>query len=160
MNRDGWEGAGTAEARAAQLADLAKQRWADVDGGEPALQPQFPDTVPEGLDPITAEFFEYYVKSNDRGRHPRSIGAFTLTSFPAHINFGALRNLEDIAPRPALVVTGDRAHSKWMSDEVVAKTDGAAEEVVVPGARHIDLYDDTALIPFDRLEAFFTEHLR
>jgi uncharacterized protein len=31
--------------------------------------------------------------------------------------------------------------------------------VVVPGARHIDLYDRTDLIPFESLETFFLEQL-
>jgi uncharacterized protein len=30
---------------------------------------------------------------------------------------------------------------------------------VIPGARHIDLYDRTDLIPFDTLETFFTKNL-
>ena len=30
-----------------------------------------------------------------------------------------------------------------------------SELVVVPGAEHIDLYDRTDLIPFDKLETFF-----
>ncbi|MFV0458307.1 MAG: alpha/beta hydrolase [Actinomycetales bacterium] len=160
VNRNGWMGWTTDEQRRDQLGEAAKQRWADVDAGEPALQPQFPEQMPaDGLDPITHEFFEYYVKSNDRGWHPRSIGAFTLTSAPAHINFGALANLDDIAPRPILLVTGDQAHSKWFSDDVVTATGGHAREVVVEGARHVDLYDDTSLIPFDRLEEFFAKAL-
>ena len=32
--------------------------------------------------------------------------------------------------------------------------------MIVPDARHIDLYDDVEKIPFDKLEAFFTEQLR
>ena len=36
---------------------------------------------------------------------------------------------------------------------------GPKELVVVPGARHIDLYDRTDLIPFDELEEFFTKNL-
>lgn len=30
---------------------------------------------------------------------------------------------------------------------------------MVPGARHIDFYDRTDLIPFDTIEAFFTDNL-
>ena len=152
--RNGWLNSGTAEDRQKTLADIAAQRWADVDAGQPALSPTFPA---EGLDPITAEFFEYYVA--DRGHHSRSIGGFTITSNAAHINFGELRHLDDIAPRPILLVTGDQAHSKWFSNAVHEKATGPKELVVVPGARHIDLYDRTDLIPFDALETFFTKHL-
>ena len=67
--------------------------------------------------------------------------------------------LEDIAPRRILLVTGDQAHSRYFSDTVHEQTKGWSELVVVPGARHIDLYDRTDLIPFDRLESFFLENL-
>ncbi|HYE58839.1 MAG TPA: alpha/beta hydrolase [Rhodothermales bacterium] len=157
MNRNGWEDTMSDEARRQTLEGLASQRWADVDAGQPKLQPTFPAEIPEGLDPITAEFFEYYVA--DRGRHPRSIGGFTITSGMSHINAGALSHLEDIAPRRILLITGDQAHSRYFSDTVHAQTKGWSELVVVPGARHIDLYDRVDLIPWDTLTAFFTGHL-
>lgn len=158
VQRNGWLDSGTSEDRQKTLAGLAEQRWADVDAGTPALSPTFPAEIPaEGLDPITAEFFEYYV--GGRGHHPRSIGGFTITSGAAHVNFGELRHLDDIAPRPILLVTGDQAHSKWFSDAVLEKATGAKELLVVPGARHIDLYDRTDLIPFDALETFFAKNL-
>lgn len=46
---------------------------------------------------MTAEFHKYYVA--DHGHHPCSVGAFTVTSGAAHVNFGALRHLKDIAQR-------------------------------------------------------------
>jgi fermentation-respiration switch protein FrsA (DUF1100 family) len=158
VKRNGWLDNGTAKDRRETLADIAAQRWADVDAGEPALSPTFPSEIPAvGLDPVTAEFFEYYVA--DRGHHPRSIGGFTVTSDAAHINFGELRHLGDIAPRPILLVTGEHAHSRWFSDAVHEKATGPKELVVVPEARHIDLYDRTDLIPFDTLETFFAKNL-
>lgn len=33
------------------------------------------------------------------------------------------------------------------------------ELYIVPNAGHVDLYDKTDVIPFDKLDAFFTEHL-
>ncbi len=157
VQRNGWQDSASDDDRRRTLEDLASQRWADVDAGEPQLQPTFPAEIPDGLDPITGEFFEYYVA--DRGHHPRSIGGFTVTSGMSHINFGALRHLSDIAPRPILLITGDRAHSRYFSDTVHEQATGPKELVVVPGARHIDLYDRTELIPFDRLEKFFADNL-
>jgi hypothetical protein len=158
VKRNGWLNNGTSEDRQKTLSDIAVQRWADVDAGEPKLLPTFPSEIPaEGLGPITAEFFEYYVA--DRGHHPRSIGGFTITSDASHINFGELRHLADIAPRPILLITGEQAHSRWFSDDIMEKATGPKELVVVPGARHIDLYDRTDLIPFDTLETFFTKNL-
>jgi uncharacterized protein len=159
VSRYGWQDSMTADERRKGLSDIAAQRWRDVDAGEPALTPTFPGEIPHaGLDPILSEFFEYYVA--DRGRHPRSIGGFTITSSAAHINFGELRHLEEIAPRPILLITGDQAHSRYFSDTVYEQAPGPKELVVVPGARHIDLYDRTDLIPFDGLETFFATSLK
>lgn len=141
------------------LAEMAEQRWKDVDSGtEPALEWTFPQEYhPEGLDAMTAEFHEYYVL--DRGHHPRSIGGFTITSYPSHIAFGPLQHVADISPRPVLMITGDRARTRSITEEAYAQAQDPKELVVVPGARHIDLYDNTALIPFDTLETFFTKNL-
>ena len=158
VTRNGWLDSQSDEERRAGLEGIATQRWADVDAGEPALTPVFPhDFKPESLDPVTAEFHEYYV--TDRGHHPRSIGGFTVTSMLSHINLGALAHLQDIAPRPILLITGENAHSRYFSDTVYEQAAEPKELVVVPGARHIDLYDRTDLIPFDKLESFFTENL-
>ncbi|MCD4850607.1 alpha/beta hydrolase [Arthrobacter sp. AK01] len=154
VKRDGWKNQGTDEQRRALLKSIAAQRWKDVDEGAPALEPTFPSEFDiEELDPVTAEFFEYYVTA--RGRHPRSVGAFTITSEAAHVNFGAVRHLEDIAPRPILLITGEHAHSRYFSEDVYSRAPGPKELVVVAGARHIDLYDRTDMIPFDKLEEFF-----
>ncbi|QYX76643.1 alpha/beta hydrolase [Streptomyces akebiae] len=157
LTRGGWQDTMSDEERQTGLNKLAEQRWTDVDAGEPALTPTFPTEIPDGLDPVTSEFFEFYV--TDRGRHPRSIGGFTITSGMSHINYGALRHLPDIAPRPILLITGEHAHSRYFSDTVHEQATGPKKLVVVPGARHIDLYDRTDLIPFEELEEFFTKNL-
>jgi uncharacterized protein len=158
VNRNGWQDAMGDDERRKRLVDLADQRWRDVDEGQPAVTPTFPSEIPgDGLDAITAEFFEYYVA--ERGHHPRSIGGFTITSAMAHINAGAVAHLADIAPRRILLITGDQAHSRYFSDTVHEQTEEWSDLVVVPGARHIDLYDRTDLIPFDTLETFFVEQL-
>lgn len=158
VTRNGWQNSQSDDERQKTLRDLADQRWKDVDAGEPELTPTFPEEVPaDGLDPITSEFFEYYVA--DRGRHPRSIGGFTVTSAMSHINFGEVSHLADIGPRPIMLVTGDKAHSRYFSDTIHEQSTGPKDLVVVPGARHIDLYDRTDLIPFDQLETFFAKNL-
>lgn len=32
--------------------------------------------------------------------------------------------------------------------------------MIIPGANHVDLYDNRNAIPFDKLEAFFDNNLR
>lgn len=155
----GFFGEQTAEQRKAQLAEVAQVRWQDVDNGTAQIQPGFPEDrkIPEDLDPITSEFFEFYV--TDRGWHPRSIGAFTLNSFMAHPYAGELHHLEDISPRPVMLITGDQAHSRHFAEQAYEKLQEPKELVVQPDTRHIDLYDDIAKIPFDRLTEFFRENL-
>ena len=51
------------------------------------------------------------------------------------------------------------AHSRYYSEDAYERATEPKEFYVVPNAGHVDLYDKTDLIPFDKLEAFFTEHL-
>ncbi|MDO4686784.1 MAG: alpha/beta hydrolase, partial [Corynebacterium sp.] len=111
----------------------------------------------EELDPITQEFFEYYV--TDRGRHPHATGAFTVTSAPSHISYGGLRYLDDLMPRPILVLAGEHAHSRSLSETIYQDYNGPKELVIVSDANHIDLYDRVEMIPFDTIEDFFRSSL-
>jgi fermentation-respiration switch protein FrsA (DUF1100 family) len=58
-----------------------------------------------------------------------------------------------------LFITGDQAHSKEFSEDAYRRAAEPKELVHVPGAGHVDLYDRVDLIPWDRLETFFTRHL-
>ena len=54
---------------------------------------------------------------------------------------------------------GDRAHSKFFSENAYAAAKEPTEIYVVKDAEHIDLYDKADRIPFEKLAAFFTENL-
>lgn len=140
------------------LDQVGQQRWEDFGKAAPQLTPAFPAEIPEGLDPITSEFFEYYVAP--RGHHPNSIGAFTVSSDMSFMNFPLMTHLESISPRPVMFIIGEDAHSRYFSEDAYEMAAEPKELYVVPGARHIDLYDRVDMIPFDRLEAFFKESLR
>ena len=157
--RKGWKDGMTDEQRNQTLDQLGEQRWEDFENGTPKLTRQFPSEIPkEGLDPITSEFFEYYVAP--RGHHPRSIGAFTITSAMSFMNFPLMNHIDTISPRPILFVIGENAHSRYFSEDAYKLAAEPKELYIVPGARHIDLYDDVNLIPFDKLTSFFTEYLK
>ena len=70
-----------------------------------------------------------------------------------------MEHIKEFSPRPLLLITGDKAHSKYFSDAVYEAANGPKEEIVVPGATHTDLYDQMDKIPFDRLVAFFNKYL-
>lgn len=114
----------------------------------------FDDTT----DPIGREFGEFY--STPRGYHPNSITQFTLTSNMSFMNFPLLENIKTISPRPILFVFGDNAHSSYFSEDAYKEAIEPKELCIVPGANHVDLYDNTDKILFDKLQSFFKENLK
>jgi len=160
--RNGWEDGMSAEERGKMLDELGEQRWKDFEKGEPMLPEGFPSeptaSVPEGLDPIMSEFWEYYAM--ERGHHPRSHGPFTATSNMAFMNFPLLNFIADISPRPILFIMGEKAHSRYFTEDAYKMAKEPKELLIIPGARHIDLYDRTDMIPFDKLDDFFTKALQ
>jgi fermentation-respiration switch protein FrsA (DUF1100 family) len=150
------------EQRNKYLDQISEQRWKDLDSGKMQIAFTYPskpiDKVPDGLDPLTSEFYEYYAMK--RGHHPNSIGGFTITSDMSFFNFPLMNDIETISPRPILFVVGDKAVSRFFSDDAFKRAAEPKEMYVVPNARHIDLYDRTDLIPFDKLESFFRQNLK
>lgn len=142
-----------------ELPKLNEQRWKDFENGSPEYLPSFPETpaeeVPEGLDPVSAEFYSYY--GLKRGHHPNARGGFTTTSQLAMLNFRSLDFVNQISPRPILMIVGENSHSKFFSENVYKAAAEPKELYVVPDAIHIDLYDRLDKIPFDKLESFFKE---
>ena len=59
-----------------------------------------------------------------------------------------------------LFITGNQAHSREFSEEAYKLAAEPKEIIMIPGAGHVDLYDRTKLIPFDKLANFFTLHLK
>jgi len=141
-----------------QLKEIAEQRYIDFEAGHPAMAPKAQLGSVDAMDPVTREFAEFYQAS--RGYHHNSTTQFSLTSNPAFMNFSLLDHLEDISPRPILLIVGENAHSRFFSDAVYKKAQEPKEMYVVPGANHVDLYDKTDLIPFDKLDEFFTDNLK
>ena len=141
---------------------IARQRWVDAEEGEQQYNPYFPEepleSVPAQLEEPTAEWFRFYALK--RGFHPRSRGGFTTTSDLAMMNFPLLDYIHEISPRPILFVVGDRAHSKFFSENAYAAAREPKELYTVADAEHIDLYDRIDRIPFEKLEAFFRDNLK
>ncbi|MET8983130.1 alpha/beta hydrolase [Streptomyces sp. NPDC004539] len=138
------------------LAKAAEQRWAEYDGGE--VRYSGGSAVPSKPSQQAAadEFAEYC--ATPRGRHPRS-HPLTLTSNGAIANFMPLAQIELTAPRPLLFIAGEKAHSRYYSEDAYAQAPKPRELHVVPGAGHVDLYDKVELIPWRKLTGFFDQHL-
>ena len=140
---------------------LAEKRWEDAEKGQPEYIPGFPeepfDAVPDGVEEPAAEWLRFYAVK--RGHHPNARGGFTTTSNLSFMNYKLLDFVDEISPRPILMVVGDRAHSKFFSESVYAAANEPKELYVVEDAEHIDLYDRVDRIPFNKLEEFFKQNL-
>ena len=156
-NREGVGKTMTDEDRRKALEAVAAQRWSEVDGGTVSYT-TLPDEIDDKTDPITREFFEYY--RMPRGRHPRSRAAVSLTSSASYFQFRPLEHVDTISPRPILLIAGEKAHSRYFTEDAYKLAAEPKTLMIVPGAGHVDLYDQVKLIPFDKLSAFFAEHLR
>jgi fermentation-respiration switch protein FrsA (DUF1100 family) len=155
MHAKGFGDSLSEEDRNAMLDTLAQLRYAEFEGNAPVLTERgAPIGFDENTNPIGREFGEFY--STPRGYHPNSITQFTMTSAMSFMNFPLLANITSISPRPILFVIGEHAHSRYFSEDAYELAGEAKELFIVPDANHVDLYDKTNLIPFDKLESFFT----
>ena len=141
---------------------LSRQRWVDAEQGYPEYIPYFPEEpiekVPAELTEPTAEWFRFYAL--ERGYHPEARGGFTTTSDMAMMNYRLLDYIDEISPRPILFIVGDRAHSRFFSEGAYERAKQPKEIYVVKDAEHIDLYDRTDRIPFDKITEFFKSALK
>ena len=139
------------------LQEVAAQRWAEVDGGERTMVIGTPQVLTAASTDIDREFYDYY--RTPRGQHSRATTAFSRTSDAQMMLFWSYQHLNWISPRPVLFITGDRAHSRSFSEHAYRRASDPKELFIVPGAGHVDLYDRVKLIPWEKLESFFDEHL-
>ena len=150
----------TGEERQAMLDRLSMQRWADVDNGAAEVNRMYPadspyPEMPDGVEGLNVEWYTFYAL--ERGWHPNAGGAFTATSNMAFMNYPLLSHIAEISPRPILFIVGENAHSVAYSERAYENASEPKELYVVPDAIHIDLYDRTDLIPFDKIEDFFKD---
>ena len=61
-----------------------------------------------------------------------------------------------------LVIHGEKAHSRYMGEDAFKLLKGDNKELmIIPGATHVDLYDDVkGVIPYDKMESFFNTYLK
>jgi hypothetical protein len=149
------------EAKTGKSIRGAHELEVDAKGDVLTFDTMFPDKLPADANPVIKDFFGYYV---GRAYHPRAINSNTLawdsTTPYGFFDFRLMDNIDELGETPVLLITGDKAHSKYFSDNVYEKIAGPKEEIVVPGATHVDLYDQMDKIPFDRLIAFFDKNLK
>lgn len=151
----------SAEARNALRKSLAAQRTEDYRNGFQKPGGGVPDVLPADAPQFLKDYYDYY--KTERGYHPRSLnsnqGRNATTPIP-FINFPLMSRADEIESS-VLIIHGEKAHSRYFGEAAFKKLTGDNKELmIIPGASHTDLYDNLALIPFDRLEAFFKENLK
>ena len=154
------DAADNADARYKMRQELNAQRTEDYRTGtypRTVMNPKPADDAPQFL----KDYYDYY--KTERGYHPRSINSglgWCKTSSLAFLNAPLLAYSNEIRSA-VLLVHGEKAHSRYFSEDAFKKLKGDNKELmIVPGAVHTDLYDRTDIIPFDKIERFFLEHLK
>ena len=155
----GYNDSVTLAQRTKMLEQLSRQRWQDAGKGTPAYGPVSLE-LKGGEPQFVVEYADYY--KTPRGFHPRAINSnasWTLTNPLSFMNMPLLAYIKEIAPRPVLLIHGENAHSRYFSETAYAAAAEPKELLIIPGANHTDLYDRVDMIPFDKLQSFFNQHL-
>jgi fermentation-respiration switch protein FrsA (DUF1100 family) len=144
------------------LEEMSRQRWADAERGSTAPGSRIlPETLDGITHAVTRMYFDYYRTS--RGFHPRSPnsnGAWTATAPMSFMNLPLLTYIAEISPQPLLLIAGDKAHSRYFSEDAEKAAAQPNELMIINDANDLDLYDRADKIPFDGITEFFGKNLR
>ena len=141
---------------------LAEQRTKDYAAGTYQRAGGVIDPLPEDAPWFVKDYHAYY--KTPRGYHKRSgnstdgwnvIGCQSFLNQPLLAWAGEIEN-------PVLLIHGEKAHSRYFSEYAFSLLTGSNKELmIIPGASHVDLYDDVAgVIPYDKIERFFKTNLK
>ncbi len=137
------------------------QRTLDYKNGTYALAGGVVDPLPEDAPQFVKDYYAYY--KTERGYHPRSLNSnngWNVTSSLSFMNMPILQYSHEIRSA-VLVIHGEKAHSRYFGEDAFQRLTGENKELlIVPGASHTDLYDQTNIIPFEKLNAFFGANLK
>lgn len=147
--------------RMATRKAISDQRTIDYKNGYYKRVGGVPDNLPADAPWFVKDYYNYY--KTTRGYHPRSLnsnGGWNVTSAMGLISDPILQNLSEVQSA-VLVIHGEKAHSRYFSEDAFKRLKGDNKELlIVPGATHTDLYDQTDKIPFDKMADFFHTYLK
>ena len=140
---------------------LNRQRTTDYQKGTYARAGGVVDPLPADAPQFVKDYYDYY--KTPRGYHKRSVNSndgWNTTSALSFMNMPLLCYVDEIKT-PVLLIHGDKAHSKYFSEYAYKHMKGSNKELmIIPGASHVDLYDNLNVIPFDKIETFFKNNLK
>ncbi|MBQ9204850.1 MAG: alpha/beta hydrolase [Prevotella sp.] len=146
---------------------IAAQRTEDYKNGTYKRAGGVIDPLPEDAPWFVKDYHAYY--KTERGYHERSgnsTDGWNVIGCQSFLNQPLLCWAHEIE-NPVLLIHGEKAHSRYFSEyafermtgkhvEGQSAKEGNKELYIIPGASHIDLYDDEAgVIPYDKMEEFF-----
>ncbi|WP_407375509.1 alpha/beta hydrolase [Methanobrevibacter sp.] len=148
------------DARYEMKVALNNQRTEDFKNGEYARAGGVVDPLPDDAPFFVKDYYDYY--KTKRGYHARSlnsndgwnaIGCISFISQPIIAYSDEIRSA-------VLIIHGEKAHSCYFSKDEFEKLTGDNKELlIIPDAVHTDLYDDTDIIPFEKIKEFYMKNL-
>ena len=162
VNANGYFDAMDADQRYELRRQLNAQRTIDAKKGTYELAGGLVDPLPDDAPQFVKDYYAYY--KTPRGYHKRSLNSnkgWNKTSSLSFINMPLLTYSDEIR-NAVLMIHGEKAHSRYFSEDAFKKLKGDNKELlIIPGASHVDLYDNQAnVIPFDKIESFFRAYLK
>ena len=141
---------------------LAAQRTKDYASGTYERAGGVVDPLPDDAPWFVKDYHAYY--KTPRGYHERSgnsTDGWNVIGCQSFLNQPLLAWAGEIEA-PVLLIHGEKAHSRYFSEYAYGLLTGNNKELlIIPGASHVDLYDDVAgVIPYDKMEAFFRKNLQ
>lgn len=173
VNVEGYFGSeNTPEQRMEKRRAIAAQRTEDFKKDTYKRAGGVIDPLPDDAPWFVKDYYAYY--KTPRGYHKRSGNSndgWNVIGCQSFLNQPLLAWASEIET-PVLLIHGEKAHSRYFSEYAFEKMtgkhvegqsvkEGNKELMIIPGASHVDLYDDKAgVIPYEKIEKFFKENLK
>ena len=186
VNREGYfMSSDSKEQRMAARKAMAAQRTEDYKARTYKRAGGVIDPLPNDAPWFVKDYHSYYkTKRGYHERSGNSNDGWNVTGCQSFLNQPILDYANEIET-PVLLIHGEKAHSRYFSEYAFEKMtgkkafvssvaecataneiptgkyagnykEGNKELLIIPGASHVDLYDDVAgVIPYDKMEAFF-----
>ena len=169
---------------------IAAQRIADYKAGTYQRAGGVVDPLPNDAPWFVKDYYAYYkTERGYHERSGNSNDGWNTIGCQSFMNQPLLAWAHEIE-NPMLLIHGEKAHSRYFSEYAFEKMtgkkpfnssvaecataneiptgkyagsykEGNKELLVIPGASHVDLYDDVAgVIPYDKIESFFNDNLK
>ena len=148
----------------ARLKEASEARQKEVLTGEISYVGSTPNKIlDEELAKITTDLYrEGAIYYGDTHAHPNSTFVYTTSSLLDLMSFDATDNVE-LINQPLLMIVGDKADTKYMSEEVFAKASGTQNKELyeLKNATHIQTYfrEDLVDEAVKKLEEFYKNNL-